>query len=79
MINVNELPLKGLCETCVDREACPVKDILQEHRNNMEVLGANYQTSNPDLWGDYAIDEPKHIGNKITWCPLYFEIDNEGD
>ena len=63
---------KGLCLSCKDKNECVVSGILKEHKKNIKAYGKNYESVRPDLWEEFAIDEPEVKNKEVVWCPLYF-------
>ena len=73
LIDINILPAKGKCLTCAERTDCPMKKMLPLHRQAKKDYGEHYATDHPDVWDEYAIDEPEFVGDVITWCPMYYQ------
>lgn len=66
-------PLKGgLCDTCDDKENCPMNDMLKSHNQYVKLYGEYYKDIRPDLWDEYAIDEPEVGNDVVIWCPMHY-------
>jgi hypothetical protein len=47
--------------------------LTQKHKECVEEFGEDYDSVRPDLWDEYAIEEPD-VKNKdeMVWCPMHF-------
>lgn len=45
--------------------------MLAMHKENQETFGRDYKQVAPDLWDEWAIDDPDLSGGVVIWCPMY--------
>jgi len=70
-----QFPLNnGICLLCADVNVCPMTEMLPQWQEIKAEYGDHIKELRPDLWNEYAIDEPDVADGEITWCPMQRQL-----
>jgi len=69
---IPKLPAKGLCESCMDADDCPMVTMLPIHLDLVKEYNTwHYEDIDPASWDTYAIDLPTFTDDFVEWCPMH--------
>ena len=74
IIDITMIPMDGVCDSCLDRETCPMIDLLPLHHKHIEQYGDDYKDTHPEIWEEDGIDEPECNDGIMVWCPFHFPL-----